>query len=169
MNTIEGFKHTLTTSQDQDAIVGTLVDLGKYEYIPELAPTIARFLQHQDAELRERAIATLALHWQLPAYCSVAHEMAQQDEDASVRALALSAWAFYFQKSDNTIVLRELISILKNETEDPHMRGLAYSLLFTVGTTPPSNPADAKHAATGYASGLFDWELVEKIAASIKL
>lgn len=152
------------TPEGLNTVAETLMTLGKNEHLPAIEAQVVAFLTHKEPELRGCAILTLAMHWRIQSYCNTAHEMMVHDPDQEVRLQGLISWAAYFESTGNKEVLRELAHILRDEKNDPALRGMAYFELFAVSSLARNSwPEDARKATAGFAPGLIDWQIVEAL------
>jgi len=99
---------------------------------PPQGPLLSRaleLLQFPDADIREEAVAALALHWQCKDALPVLSEMLKGGEsDQVVLEIAARAVSVYAGQDmcEKNVVLAALAAIVLNFKSDPELRGIAY-------------------------------------------
>lgn len=93
---------------------------------------VARFLQHDDPELRYIAVNVLAIHWGKADYRGVFEQMLTADPDSRVRDIAASSLGYLLRESRDQRATRLLLEKLRDEAEDRYVREAAFEALLDI-------------------------------------
>jgi HEAT repeat protein len=127
---VAGLRARLASNVQGD-VYSALIRIGKLE-VRELESDVAKFLAHEDPELRSAAIRVLGFYWELPAYAAVASEMIDAESDPAPRAVAIMAIGSYFRGSRSPEVVRRLAMVLVDEENNRRVRSAAYDSIATI-------------------------------------
>lgn len=155
----------IETTNDLNQLVDALYEIGKESgEIPlYLESDVARLLHHEEAEIRALAIRVLLYDWGLSTYLEQAEHMLFNDTDTSVRLSVLMAWASYYANSDDKDIMKKLLKIIEDKSQDPALRGAAYHTFLDVSTIPKNEwPADYALAIQGAVDMYADWEVLRQ-------
>lgn len=95
------------------------------------------YLRHPNAKLRLVALFMIRDHWKpMEGFASVCEEMAVNDADAEVRAVALCVLARIYAKTNDARIGLFLARIVRNEVLPSSIRFTAYNGLFQVSGRP---------------------------------
>lgn len=144
--------------------------IGK-EKIYELAPDVYQFLNCNDKVFRETAVTTLGLSTRLhlPEFKDMAYKIWLEDKDSIVKDSALSAWASYYDDTQDLNVLTILYKILIDENYLIKYRLSAMQCIFHVSGEKSTfyNPYKSKHFYMARSHEEFnqkvDWDEIKAI------
>jgi hypothetical protein len=114
------------------------------------------YLTHPDARARLGALAMIRDYWKPTAdFAQLCEKMACEDDDLNVRCIALNCLISCYYGTWDVRIGRWLAGVVRDETQPPMFRKLAYTMLFTVRAI-----AEHPHAHTLRFPEQVDWEFV---------
>lgn len=133
----------------------------------EAEPVVAKFLAHEDPELRRIAISVLSVHWNLAKYARVLQQMSLDDPDEFIREISLDSMSFLLAGTRDPHAARFLIDVLRDTHQPDAMRQTAYEGLVEVWEgLLAANGIYKKFHQAAFDEGweaLVDWESVDRI------
>lgn len=152
----------LFASSDPSDLSSAISQAGK-RGLEEYRDRVASFLEHEDPELREAAIWTLAFHWRLSAFEQQARAMGYSDPDDLVRARAITAWARFHDGTNDPKLLREMVSILLDSAASRSARASAFGAVLTISGFPATRYSDQMKDTHRDVEKNVDWALVRDL------
>lgn len=120
----------------------------------QVLESLVNLLSHSDADIREQAINTAAIHWRLEAAYKVIVKRFKEEHDQFVLTTMCAALGTLVKggKGDLTEVNTLLMPIALNDDLDPELRGTAYLSLLRI---------NEKISTKDYASSSHDIESMQ--------
>jgi vesicle coat complex subunit len=120
---------------DPDDLLRALGRIGD-EQKGELRDAVVSLLDHDDADVREEAMRRLFVGWRDRQWRARAVDALRADEAPEVRSVAAYAVAATSVDATYKQDVGDLIGVLKDEDEDPLVRGAAYDALLILHRRP---------------------------------
>ena len=133
-NRLEGLEQDVEALHAPDselypsAKVAFVASLAKAHYTPAI-PTIASLLRHEDSSLRSEALKALLRYFKLPEYWEAAQRFMLEDPDPGCRILGATLLGNIEEDTRDSRTLATLASVVRDEMQDPLLRGQAYSAM----------------------------------------
>lgn len=121
---------------DVPDLYGTIHTLGDQGYV-EAKRVIEQFLCHPDPEVRYIALNVLVLHWQCQDHRKTCERFITNETDPDNRELAVAGLGALLTSTRDPAALKLLLSLFKDEGEDPLMRSTAYRQILQILGKPP--------------------------------